>query len=201
MNTQRENSNKQFQADLWSDELLDLYTNNFDSLVRIARRVLWRTDLAEEVVQEAFIRYQRLTNPPSPGKELAYLRTMVTNSARTCIRRQQTELKRYQQHSPVTIDVAENVVDAELSTSLVNHLGTLTDRQREVLVLRYAVGYSELEVAKTLGISPGSVKAHSSRGRTAMRHSLSAISSTSSTESKMNRKQSGSSRMPIAAAS
>lgn len=43
-------------------------------------------------------------------------------------------------------------------------LRALPDRQREVLALRYYLDLSEAEIARTLGISKGSVKTHAHRG-------------------------------------
>jgi RNA polymerase sigma factor (sigma-70 family) len=40
----------------------------------------------------------------------------------------------------------------------------LPRRQQEVLVLRFWAGLSEVEIARTLGISAGSVKSSASRG-------------------------------------
>ena len=58
---------------------------------------------------------------------------------------------------------ADGVLDA---------LATLPTRQREVLVLRYYLDYSERDIAHALGISQGAVKAHASRGAAALRTSL-----------------------------
>ncbi len=43
-------------------------------------------------------------------------------------------------------------------------MAALPRRQREVLALRYYLDLSEREIAETLGISPGAVKSHASRG-------------------------------------
>ena len=51
-------------------------------------------------------------------------------------------------------------------------LASLPDRQREVLVLRYYADLSEAAIADALGISPGTVKAHASRGLAALRPML-----------------------------
>jgi RNA polymerase sigma factor (sigma-70 family) len=51
-------------------------------------------------------------------------------------------------------------------------LRELPGRQREVLVLRHYLELSEEEIAETLGISRGSVKAHASRGSAALRRLL-----------------------------
>jgi DNA-directed RNA polymerase specialized sigma24 family protein len=41
-----------------------------------------------------------------------------------------------------------------------------------VLLLRFQADLSETEIAETLGISPGSVKTHASRGLVAVRRQL-----------------------------
>jgi RNA polymerase sigma factor (sigma-70 family) len=50
----------------------------------------------------------------------------------------------------------------------------LPERQRQALVLRYWLDLREQEVADAMGISPGAVKAHVSRGMTALTRSLGA---------------------------
>jgi RNA polymerase sigma factor (sigma-70 family) len=47
--------------------------------------------------------------------------------------------------------------------AVVDALGTLPPRQREVLVLRYYGGLSESEIADATGISRGTVKSTASR--------------------------------------
>ena len=51
----------------------------------------------------------------------------------------------------------ERVVDAQ---TVWQALGALSERQRAVLVLRYYADLSEAEIAETLGVAPGTVKAH-----------------------------------------
>jgi RNA polymerase sigma factor (sigma-70 family) len=41
-------------------------------------------------------------------------------------------------------------------------------RQRQVLVLRHFLNQTEAEIANTLGVTPGSVKKHASRGLAAL---------------------------------
>jgi RNA polymerase sigma factor (sigma-70 family) len=53
-------------------------------------------------------------------------------------------------------------------------LRALPERQRECLVLRYYADLSEAEIAAAMGISPGAVKSHASRGMTALRSALEA---------------------------
>jgi RNA polymerase sigma factor (sigma-70 family) len=53
-------------------------------------------------------------------------------------------------------------------------LRALPRRQREVLALRYYLDLSEADIARTLGISAGSVKTHASRGLNALADRLEA---------------------------
>ncbi len=56
------------------------------------------------------------------------------------------------------------VLSADESRRVLGELRRLPTRQREVLALRYLMDLSETEIASRLGISPGSVKTHASRG-------------------------------------
>jgi RNA polymerase sigma factor (sigma-70 family) len=61
--------------------------------------------------------------------------------------------------------------EAERST-VVQLLRTLPYRQRQVLVLRYFVDLTKAQIAYELGVSPGSVKTHASRGLAALARAL-----------------------------
>ena len=55
---------------------------------------------------------------------------------------------------------------------MVAHLARLPTRQRQVLTLRYIGGLSEAEIARSLGVSAGTVKTSASRGLVALRTNL-----------------------------
>ena len=57
---------------------------------------------------------------------------------------------------------------AEERRRVLSALAALSSRRREVLVLRYYLGLSEAEIAKVLGISPGTVKSTAARGIAAL---------------------------------
>lgn len=64
--------------------------------------------------------------------------------------------------------------DDEVATriSVRSAIAGLPRRQREVIALRYLADMPEDEVAQALGLNPGTVKQHASRGRAALRVAL-----------------------------
>ncbi|RHW28749.1 SigE family RNA polymerase sigma factor [Nocardioides immobilis] len=126
---------------------------------------------AEDVVAEAFAKavsrrrtFERLDNPE------AWLRTVAVNVARSRHRRRvvgERLLGRTAQpdavHQPDLSDDRMQVVAA---------LRTLPDHQRETLALHYLADLPVAEVAATLGVPEGTVKARLSRGRTALAAAL-----------------------------
>ena len=63
----------------------------------------------------------------------------------------------------------DSAVDREHRAELLAELAALSQRQRDVLVLRYYLDLSEADIADTLRISRGADKSHSSRGLAALR--------------------------------
>lgn len=162
-------NNKQYPAHEWDPAIVELYTQEFDGLVRLARRLLDSRTLAEEAVQESFVKCHRAAIKPAEGKELAYLRSVVLNTARSMLRHRRV-VEAWRPEAPL----AEPSTESEWLQS-VHHravheaLTHLPSRQRQVLVCRHIVGLSERETADALSISVGSVKTHSSRARHSLR--------------------------------
>jgi RNA polymerase sigma-70 factor (sigma-E family) len=154
------------------DALSDLYAAHWVALVRLAYLLVRDQGRAEEVVQDAFIAaYPRLAGLRASGTALAYLRRAVVNRCRSDFRHRKVQ-ERYLAavREPSPDDSAENVVlrrGADLA--MLQVLQRLPQRQREVLVLRYYADLSEQQIADTLEISTGSVKAHAHRALAALR--------------------------------
>ncbi|WP_225810566.1 RNA polymerase sigma factor [Streptomyces spinosus] len=148
----------------------ELYHHRRLSLVRLAVLLVDDLPTAEDVVQDAFTalfrrhghRLARLDDPE------AYLRTSVVNGARSVLRRRRTA----RVHTPAPEGHApapeEDVLLHEDHREVLAALGTLTRRQREVLVLRYWSHLTEAEIATTLGLSRGAVKSTASRALDAL---------------------------------
>jgi RNA polymerase sigma-70 factor (sigma-E family) len=156
--------------------LEQLYAAHWRRLVRLAVLLLRDQGAAEEVVQDAFVAmHGRWRSLRDPDKALAYLRQAVVNRSRSALRHRGV-VERYVARQPRSVgeadpaDVPALAVDRR--TAVLDALRALPARQREVLALRHYLELSEAEIAETLGISRGSVKAHASRGSAAMRELL-----------------------------
>ncbi|MCW0215007.1 MAG: SigE family RNA polymerase sigma factor [Pseudonocardia sp.] len=144
--------------------LADLYRDHRMRLVRLAVLLVDQSATAEDVVQEAFTGLHRhWSGLRDEAAAVAYLRTAVVNGSRSVLRRRRTAREYVAPHA-VNARSAESL--AMLSAehqSVVDALGSLPPRQREVLVLRYYGGLSEAEIAAAAGISRGTVKSTASR--------------------------------------
>jgi RNA polymerase sigma-70 factor (sigma-E family) len=163
------------------EALVALYTAHYRSLVRMAALLLHDTAAAEDVVQDAFVAmhgsWRRLRDT---DKALAYHRQAVINRARSRLR----HLKVVERKTPPTTPESANVhggyvPSAELGAlhalerqHVLAALRGLPHRQREVLVLRYYADMCEAQIAEAMGISPGAVKSHASRGIAALRQTM-----------------------------
>ena len=142
-------------------------------MVRLAVLLVDDPSTAEDVVQEAFTGLHRhWAGLRDEAAAVAYLRTAVVNGSRSVLRRRRTARDYVPPHQ-VNARSAESL--AMLSAehqAVVDALGTLPPRQREVLVLRYYGGMSEAEIADATGISRGTVKSTASRALDAVQRTM-----------------------------
>ncbi|MGW0335887.1 SigE family RNA polymerase sigma factor [Streptomyces sp. NPDC003011] len=157
------------------DHLTETYRAHYRSLLGLAALLLDDTASCEDVVQEAFIRvHSARKRVRDPQKTLAYLRQTVVNLSRSALRRRILGLKLLSKPMPDMASAEEGAYDQLERDSLIKAMKGLQRRQREVLVLRYFADMTEAQVAETLGISLGSVKAYGSRGIAALRVTMEA---------------------------
>jgi len=157
-------------------DLAALHRREYRSLVRLASLLISDPSAAEEVVQDAFVAmHGRWRSLREPDKALAYLRKTVVNRSRSALRHRGVE-ERYVARQRPALSLSDPADTPALvrdrRTAVLDALRALPTRQREVLVLRHYLELSETEIAETLGISRGSVKAHASRGSAALRRLL-----------------------------
>lgn len=157
------------------DHLTETYRAHYRSLLGLAALLLDDTASCEDVVQEAFIRvHSARSRVRDPDKTLAYLRQTVVNLSRSALRRRILGLKLLSKPMPDMASAEEGAYEILERDQLKAAMRGLQRRQREVLVLRYFADMTEAQVAETLGISLGSVKAYGSRGLAALRVAMEA---------------------------
>ncbi|MCJ0868490.1 SigE family RNA polymerase sigma factor [Streptomyces sp. AP-93] len=157
------------------DHLTETYQAHYRSLLGLAALLLDDTASCEDVVQEAFIRvHSARKRVRDRDKTLAYLRQTVVNLSRSALRRRILGLKLLSKPMPDMASAEEGAYDLLERDDLIKSMRGLQRRQREVLVLRYFADMTEVQVAETLGISLGSVKAYGSRGIAALRVAMEA---------------------------
>lgn len=148
-------------------DLSSIYEAEYADLVRLAALLVDDRFSGEEVVQDAFVGLVRrpggLASVDDPA---AYLRRSVVNGARSRLRRRGTRRRHLASVGSIgTSPPADvEVIRSSEHAAVIVALRSLSDRQREVLTLRYHLDLSEAEIADALGITPGSVKTHASRG-------------------------------------
>jgi len=150
-----------------------LYAWHYRQLVRLSVLLVRDQGTAEEVVQAAFVAMRgRWWSLRDPDKGLAYLRQAVVNRSRSVLGHRGVG-QRYVATRPVLVvcDVpgAETDLASQRRARVLDALRRLPRRQREVVALRYYLDLDEADIAATLGISRGAVKAHASRGSAALR--------------------------------
>lgn len=140
------------------DPLASLYASEFVRLTGLAHWLVGDRSLAEELVQETFVRL--VENPPRLNDSTAlesYVRSALVNRSRSKIRRLRLERR----HAKADVDVSNDVLPDQHVRDAVM---TLPMRQRQCVVLRFYADQTVPEIAKTLGVTAGSVKTHLHRG-------------------------------------
>jgi RNA polymerase sigma-70 factor (sigma-E family) len=157
------------------EAVTQLYAAHYRSLVRLGALLLRDTAVAEEVVQDSFVAmHGRWRTLADPQKGLAYLRQTVVNRARSVLRHRGVQARYVPPPVPDHPGADESTLARERRRAVLDALQRLSDRQREVLTLRYFLDLDEAGVAEHLGISRGAVKSHASRGMAALRTALEA---------------------------
>ncbi|HMN42352.1 MAG TPA: SigE family RNA polymerase sigma factor [Phycisphaerales bacterium] len=156
-------------------DLTTLFDTEAVSLTRLARFYVDDTTAAEDLVQEAFIRFARTRGRlRDPDRAAAYLRSIVINLARDHNRRGLVSLRHRPPAAPDAPSAAETAEQRAERRAVVDALRRLPRRQRDCVTLRYYHDLSVADIAATLGLSTNTVKTHLQRGLDALATTLEA---------------------------
>jgi RNA polymerase sigma factor (sigma-70 family) len=147
------------------DRLSDLYRWYADDAVRLAYLITGDRGLAEDLVQDAFVKLAGRVVHLRGSSQLfePYLRRTVVNLANSYFRRRKIE-RRYQERESSMLRTTSQDPDIPSREAARRALLQLPPRQRAALVLRFYVDLSEAQTAEVMGCRRGTVKALVSQG-------------------------------------
>jgi RNA polymerase sigma factor (sigma-70 family) len=148
----------------------------------LAVRVVRQPQLAEEIVQEAFLAVWRSPDgfDPERGSVKAWLMGMVHHRAVDAVRREESNRRRAEDLAPIAREevsdhadeVIEEVGRPEERRLVRAALAELPAQQRDVLEMMYFDGLSQTQVAEKTGLPLGTVKSRTLLGMRRMRATL-----------------------------
>ncbi len=142
------------------EALAALYDAEWDAMVRLAHLLTGSPAVAEDVVQDAFVRiHGSIDEVRQPG---AYLRRTVINLCHSHHRHAGVE-RRWRERQPPP----EVVLDPEVDDTW-RAVRALPARQREALVLRFYLDMKVADIATALDLPLGTVKSDIHRGLAAL---------------------------------
>ena len=143
-----------------------LYRGEYRESVRLARLLTGDLHRGEELAQEAFVRISPLIG--TLDEPAAYLRTVLVNLCRDHGRRQ-TTVKRNPPPPPGTTDEPALPRDVDAVWQAVI---ALPPRRRDAVILRYWHDLTTAEVARLMGVRPGTARSLIHRGLAALQEVL-----------------------------
>lgn len=128
-------------------------------VLRVALRYLGETALSADVAQNTFVALLRaLPDYRANGQFKAFLYRILLNQCRMARRSERSLQRVLDQASNVTEQEAHEVLLREQRRDVERALLRLSDKLREVVVLRFGADFNYDEIGETLGIPTGTVK-------------------------------------------
>ncbi|NJP93958.1 SigE family RNA polymerase sigma factor [Nonomuraea sp. FMUSA5-5] len=162
------------QTTSWEDEFREYVTARGPALLRAAHQLTGHPLDAEDLLQSALTKtYQAWERIEDRGALDGYVRRAMVNINISQWRRR--KLEEYPSDELPERAVAGDPAgssSSEVHEALEQALRELPERMRAAIVLRYYEDMTEPEIAKTLGISVGTVKSTVSRAMAKLRTAL-----------------------------
>ncbi len=167
------------------DAFRSLFDRYAPTAAALAARIVRRSHLAEEIVQEAFLAVWR--NPEgydaARGSVRSWLMGTVHHRAVDAVRREEAHRRRSEEavaglreaQTDPTDDVVEAVGLPEERRLVRTAMARLPDEQRHVLEMMYFDGLSQRRIAQVTGLPLGTVKSRTLLGMRRMRAALEGV--------------------------
>ena len=142
----------------------ELYEAYGQDVYRLALSYLHNAQDAEDICHRVFLSLLEKNVTILPGKEKAWLLTCTANACKN-------DLKSFWRRNRQELD-ERMVFSDEADKDLWAALTTLSPKDRALIHLYYYEGYSQEEIAKTLGITRTAVQTRMSRARAKLEKEL-----------------------------
>lgn len=143
----------------------ELYARAFRVALRIVGDHAAAEDVAAEALTRAYHHWEQIGDPA--GRRVAWTIRVTANLAIDTTRRRETPTER------IEPDGSADPTDLlALRLALIAALRALPERQRQIVALRHLAGLPQAEVARALGVHPGTVAQQVHRGMAALRLAL-----------------------------
>ena len=160
------------------EALAEAYRRHAGAVYALARRLLVDTSLAEEVVQEVFLRIWNSPDKydPERGSLRSYLLAQCHGRSVDLLRSESSRRKREERDLRRTAeagyDLEHEVVDLAVAERVKEALATLPEGERQAIALAYFGGHTYREVADLLDTPEGTVKSRIRAGLRRLRAEL-----------------------------
>ncbi|HEY1116987.1 MAG TPA: sigma-70 family RNA polymerase sigma factor [Acidimicrobiales bacterium] len=163
------------------DALAEVYRRHAGAVFALARRLLADRTLAEEIVQEVFLRLWNDPDrfDPDRGSLRSYLLAQCHGRSVDLIRSESSRRRREEKELTLAAeagyDLEHEVWDMAVAERVKVTLQTLPEGEREAILLAYFGGHTYREVADLLGTPEGTVKSRIRSGLKKMRGELAGV--------------------------
>jgi RNA polymerase sigma-70 factor (ECF subfamily) len=160
------------------EALEEAYRRHGDAAFALAVRVLFDHALAEELVQEVFVRLWREPERFDPGRGSlrSFLMATIHSRAIDVVRSESSRRAREERHSRAQTepdyDLEREVVELAVAEHVREALDVLSDDERRAIELAYLGGHTYREVAVLLEQPEGTVKSRIRVGLRRLRDAL-----------------------------
>lgn len=158
--------------DIWKN-----FNHHYADLYRFARRILCSHESAEDVTQEAMLRFARdkagKLNGESARKWLFVVaRNLCMSQLRYRSANGETLLDEYVEAGSSTVTPSDNILTNERDKQIEKAISRLSPDMREIIILREYEDMNYKEISKITGCPIGTVRSRLARARAELRKRL-----------------------------
>lgn len=147
------------------NDLLSAYLDHWRTLRIALKRRTGSPELAEDALQETWLRIASLKEPPETVRDMqAFILRIAGNIAIDLQRKENRHLSRCISDEELMLSIADNcpspetrVIDRDKLRRLAIALGQLPVKQRSALIFARCDGLTHAEIARRLNVSPSMV--------------------------------------------